>query len=61
MKLSITEFKKGVVFITDITKLEMERNFRRYLVFKKLEELFEEITTNSNMEITDENGLLIPI
>jgi hypothetical protein len=61
MKLSITEFKKGVVFITDITKLEIERNFRRYLVFKKLEELFEEITTNSNMEITDENGLLIPI
>lgn len=39
----------------------MEREFKRYLVFKKPEDLYEELTINSNSEVTDENGLLLSL
>jgi hypothetical protein len=39
----------------------MEINCKRFLVFKKVEDLFEELATNKKLETTDENALLIPI
>lgn len=39
--LDVTEFKKGCHYQAEITTQMMEREFKRYLVFKKTEDLFE--------------------
>jgi hypothetical protein len=36
----VTEFKKGCIYVTDVTNAIMEKEFRRFLIFKKVEDLF---------------------
>jgi hypothetical protein len=61
LKLRITEFRKGGIYSVELTNETLEKEFKRFLIFRKVDDLFNELVSNENLEISDEQGLILPI
>lgn len=49
LKLDLTEFKKGGSYCAEITNQALEKDPRRYLIFKRIDDLFLEFITNEDL------------
>lgn len=59
--LDVTEFEKGCHYQVEVTTQMMECEFKRYLVFKNIEDLFEQRAINCNSEVTNKNSICYPL
>lgn len=46
LKLDITQFKKGAIYTYEITNAVLLKEYRRFLIFNKVDDLFNEIVSN---------------
>ena len=53
LTLDITQFKKGSIFNLQITKETLSKQARKFLIFKEVEDLMDELISNEGMEISD--------
>lgn len=44
-----------------MTNEKLQKDFRRALIFQKVDDLFNELVVNYHLEISDEQSLLLPI
>ena len=45
----------------EVTNEKLQKDFRRALIFQKVDDLFNELVVNNHLEISDEQSLLLPI
>jgi hypothetical protein len=52
---------KGEIYFSDIANADLEKELGRYLIFRNVDELFAEMSSNKNLKISNDDTLLIPI